>query len=550
MDLFYNIILLLAGIGVLLYGVRTLNQGLEGVLSVGFKRSLNKTASNKIKGYGLGAGITTLVQSSTLTIAMVAGFVNVSTISLGQGLTIILGANLGSALATVLLAFESVNIIKICTIFCLIAAFLFLISKKNSLQKVATTLMGFGLLCLGLTLIGTSMTVIVSEPSINTFLATLTNPFILLLVGAVICFVTDSTYATIAIIVALVGVTGGGPIDVQSGFYMLLGACFVGGYSTLVYNISGASIDAKRALWFHVLFKMFAGLIFALLSLIPWIEPFWHLLGEQTGLTFVLIYCAMMLIPGLILLPFTNLLAKLMRKIVPQKAKDTSVYDQFIPDENSVKIFSLAYPWVVSRINDIIRMESDLAEKLVMRLSTKDAEERGLQGKIKALDKIIKLMTNNIIRISSNKSEGNIEKTNILLGIINDISHVLEKINKLYTLGTTYKQKPRSMTVSEAEKLFPLWIEIRELSELLNAFVDNLKDMDSRAKNKALREIFQVSDRNAKSNNKAKEQLFREYKKKKVYSDNSMYLSILLSLENMNSDISNIAIKFGILENE
>ena len=436
MALLYSIILALAGIGVLLYGVRTLNNGLESVMGVGFKRALTRSASNKLKGYGMGAGVTTLVQSGTLTLSMVSGFINVGAISLAESMSIILGTGLGSALGIVLLAFDAVSLVKIFAIFCFVGAIMYLFAKRTASQRIATTIMGFGLICLGLSLIGSNLGVIVEQPAVYDLVSTLTNPFVLFLVGALICALTDSTYATMAILITLVGTMGAsGPMTITSAVAMLAGASFIGGVTTYIYNVSNTSPDSKRALAFYVLYKNFSGILLALSLLIPWVEPLYTLLGEQTGLTLILIYLATMLVSSLILLPFTKLLASLMRKVVRSKPSTASIYDKFIPDEKIVKIFGVAYPWMIGNIVQIIDMQNTLGHKIVMNMCDKESNERGISGRIRALDKIIKLMNNNVIRISANQTEGNIEKMNIIMGILNDTNHLNEKLNKLYQFG-------------------------------------------------------------------------------------------------------------------
>ena len=549
MALLYNIILALAGIGVLLYGVRTLNNGLESIMGVRFKRALTKSASSKIKGYGMGAGVTTFVQSGTLTLSMVSGFINVGAISLAEAINIILGACLGSALSIVLLAFDAISLVKIFAIFCLVGAVMFIFVKRSNIQRVAGAIMGFGLICLGLSLIGSNLSEIVVQPGICDWISGITHPVALFLIGALICALTDSTYATMAILITLVGTLAvPGPMSITSAVIMLSGACFVGGITTYIYNVANTSPDAKRSLLFYVLFRNFSAILLALSLLFNWVEPFYQLLGYQTGLTLILVYLLAMLVSSLILLPFSKQLASLMRKIVKHKPSTSSIYDKFVPDEKIVKIFGVAYPWMVGNIISIIDMQNTLGHKIVMNICDKESNERGISGRVRALDKIIKLMNNNVIRISANQTEYNIEKMNIIMGILNDTNHLNEKLGKLHLLQNEFEAKPRSMTTTERESIFPLWMELRGLIDLLVSMLTKAKDMDKKAKNRHMREIFSISQQNIKNINKTKKSLFKQTKSTTPAKDNTLYLNILFALENMNTDIANIAIKFGILE--
>ena len=113
MEIFYSIITALAGLGVMLYGISVMNRGLEGCLGLGFKRAITHSSKRLIQSWGLGAGVTGLLQTSVLTNSMIVGFVNVGAIGLTSAMAMVLGTGAGSSLSTIVMAFESINLLQI-----------------------------------------------------------------------------------------------------------------------------------------------------------------------------------------------------------------------------------------------------------------------------------------------------------------------------------------------------------------------------------------------------------------------------------------------------
>ena len=310
MSIFYTIITVLAGLGVSLYGFKVLREGMETSLGSSFKRVIGKVATKRFASYSVAAGISGAWQSTTLTLSMISSFLNVGTITLTQAMPLMLGVQLGSALLIILVAFQSIDIMKILSILCVIGAFMIMFSKSYKMQKVSLSVMGFGLLFAGISMLGDGMSVLVNDPSIYDAISVMTNPFLLFLVGGIISMVTNSMYATVTIMIALVGATGGGPLSVISGVYMLAGATAFGGIVPMLYCINNSSRESKAMLLGYNLFKVFATGLLLLSMFIPWLMPFYDLLGHQTAIYLLLLYLITMFIPGLLLLPFGKVLGK------------------------------------------------------------------------------------------------------------------------------------------------------------------------------------------------------------------------------------------------
>ena len=548
MSIFYSIISVLAGLGISLYGFIVLREGLETSLGAGFKRVIGKVSDKHFAGYCVTAGVTGLWQSTTLTLSMASSFLNIGTIGLTQGVVLMLGVELGSALSIVLLAFQSIDLIKILSILCVIGAFLMMFARTHKMRQVSLTIMGLGLLFAGVAWLSDGMGAIVDNQGVYDVIAQMANPVVLFLVGAVLSVVTNSMYATVAIITAMVGATGGGPLDIMGGVYMLFGATAVGGIVPLLYCINNSSRESKAMLLGYNLFKLFATFVFILLSFVPWMVPLYDLMAHQTSTFLVFMYLIMMLVPGLLLLPFCQPLGRMLLRFIPKNKKSGSVYDSFVPDENSLKIFSVALPWLVNNIFRIIEMETKLMTKVIGRLGEKLYNDKGIQSEIKGLEKIIRLTNNTAIRISAKLNDDDLAKLNVLINITSDANHYLERIIKVNAYGQKYKTKPHKLTKEQYANLSDLWQNIEKLSAQLCELAKEMLNNNLVLNNESLGKVLALCQENENLNTTLRKNVFSKGQCK-ISGEYGLYFDILLAYENINIDLSNIAIKIGVLSN-
>lgn len=547
-DIIYNIIVILAGLGVSLYGFAVLREGMETSLGTGFKRMIGKLSDRHFAGYCVTAGMTGLWQTTTLTLSMTASFLNIGTIGMTQGVVLLLGAELGSALGIVLIAFQSIDLMKILSILCVVGAFMLMFTKSHKMQQFSQSIMGFGLLFAGIAWLSDGMSAFVNDEGMYNAIVQIANPVVLFLIGAIVSIVTNSMYATVAIITALVGATGEGPLTIMDGVYMLFGATAVGGIVPMLYCISNSSRESKAMLLGYNLFKVFATIMFVLLSFVPWMIPLYDLIGHQTSAYMVIMYLLMMLIPGSLLLPLSGPLGRMLLKMIPKNKKTASVYDTFVPDENSLKLFSVALPWLVNNVFRIIDMETKLMTKVITRLGEKLYDDKGLQSEIKGLEKIIRLTTNTAIRLSAKLNDDDLAKLNVVLNITNDASHYLERIVKVNSYGQRYKVKAHKLTKEQYANLDNMWQNISDLSQQLCMLAQDMLQNNLVLNNQSLGKVLTLGQSNEILNTVFRKNVFTNGGFK-VNGEYGLYFDILLEFENINTDLSNTAIKIGALSN-
>ncbi len=257
----------LAGTGVFLVGVHLLTGNIEQLATGKIRDLFGKTADKRLVNVGVGAAATALIQSSGVTTVLIVGFVNVGVMDLYQAAAMIMGANIGTTITAQVAALSAFPITTYIQIFIFIGIMMSMVCKRDGLKKTGLILAGLGLIFAGLGLMSDAMKA--NRDGIQVLFETITNPFLLLLIGVFLTALVQSSSATTSVIIAMsvagltVG-TGGNEV-----LYIILGTN-IGSCVTALMSSFGAGVNARRASLIHLLFNSFGSVIFfALLLLCP-----------------------------------------------------------------------------------------------------------------------------------------------------------------------------------------------------------------------------------------------------------------------------------------
>ncbi len=535
------VVLTLAGLGILLYGMSIFSRALETTLGSRFGKNFSSIATSPIRSYLVGGGLTFLTQKVTLVCGMIMGFVDVGTISQRQSIAFILGISFGSALSMILMMFQGFDLTLFLTLFCIIGAFCALFIRTSRGQKVAEALIGFGMLFLGIELVGTYSTEIFQIESVFNFLSAIGHPLVVILIGFLISLLTTSTFASLTVLGALVG-----PISIESAFLGMLAIAVGSGLSDYIYTVAGQSVEAKRVVTFHVLFRVFTFVIFFPLYFSPVITWLYDGLGENAILTLIIVHMVQMTIPSLILLPFSKPLSSLMDKIVRVKKSAEDNYSEFILPDNVVNVFSVGFPSLLKSTRRLLEINRDLNLQLLTRITEKK-DIRGLSGKLKGFEKVIKITSNTTIRMSSKVGESELPKINNLLNILNDISYLADRSSKLYSIGTDIVKKNKVLGDQQSRSVTKIFDEMGAFYQQDIVLIESLlngQNIDNKQLKSALecnKRVFSLCQKNKKST-------FSEYRKTGHYPRGSdTYFALINILEDINADLANISVKLGII---
>lgn len=322
-DIISDVLVMLAGMAILLLGLRLMSQHLETAFGSRLRRTLDKVGNNRFAGFGLGAGVTAILQSSSATTAMTVGLVNTGLLTLYQATNIIIGANFGTTITALLVSLQGVSLISPILAACaLIGMFITLISKKRVTKEIGGVITGFGLIFAGLFFMSEFMRPLLEIPSVSNAFSTISNPFLLIIIGILVTALVQSSTATIAILIPLIG---SGVLPLYNAMFIVLGAN-MGTSVTAVIISFGARTNARRAAYVHVLFNVFGLVLF---GIILFAFPSCYKLLEALApdsyyFQISLFHVFFNLITGVTLILLSKQVEKLLTKLIKDKHVTTS----------------------------------------------------------------------------------------------------------------------------------------------------------------------------------------------------------------------------------
>ena len=309
---------LLGGLALFLYGMQMMSSGLEDAAGNRMKAILEKLTSNRFMGVGVGAVITAIIQSSSATTVMVVGFVNSGMMTLKQAVWIIMGANIGTTITGQLVALD---IGMLAPVFAFIGVAMIVFVKNPKAHFIGQILAGFGVLFIGMDMMGAAMKPLQSNETFISLMTTFSNPAIGILAGAVFTAVIQSSSASVGILQKLAAES---LIPLSSAVFVLFGMN-IGTCITAVLAAIGTNRSAKRTTLIHLMFNLIGTAVFtALFLLLPvteWIIP---LAPGNPAAQIAHTHTLFNIATTLLLLPFGTLLAWLATRILPDKPEETA----------------------------------------------------------------------------------------------------------------------------------------------------------------------------------------------------------------------------------
>ena len=308
---------LVGGLGLFLLGMKSMSDGMQAVAGSGLRRMIAAATTNRILATLVGIFVTCVIQSSSITTVMVVGFVNSGLMTLTQAIGVSMGANIGTTITGWILVLK---VGKYGLPLMGAAAFVYLFSKGDRWRYWGMFFMGVGMVFFGLELMKDACTVIRETPEFEVwfhrFLAD--NYFGVLkcaLAGCVLTMLVQSSSATLGITITLATT---GVIEYRTAAALVLGEN-IGTTITAILASLGATTNARRAAYFHVIFNLLG--VFWITLLFPWyIELIVKLVPQDVTMQIATTHSVFNVANTLLFLPFVPVFARLLERIVPGKA--------------------------------------------------------------------------------------------------------------------------------------------------------------------------------------------------------------------------------------
>ena len=343
------ILMLVAGIGIFLVACQMMSSSLETASSSKLKSLFSKVSGNRWLGVGIGTVTTAAIQSSGATTVMIIGFVNAGIISLGQAATMIYGANIGTTITAQIVALgmfggDTLSTSVFFSALSGIGAFILFFAKKEFVKNIGGILTGFGMLFVGLTLMSDSMADIAALDSVKLFLAKISNPFLLVLIGTVLTAIIQSSSVMTSIALAMV-VTG--LVSLDQGIFLIMGSN-IGSCVVAIIAALTSGMNAKRTALIHLVFNCSGVILFLFIEgviglitngSLTYGSMFQTVFPGAPQTQLAMFHTMFNVTTVLIIMPLTNILVRFVSQVIPEEEipADPNAPRLFFIDEKMLK---------------------------------------------------------------------------------------------------------------------------------------------------------------------------------------------------------------------
>lgn len=370
-----NILSMAGGLGLFLFGIRTMGDGLENAAGAKLKRMLEVLTGNRFLAVLVGFVVTAIIQSSTATTVMVVGFVNAGMMSLAQAVGVIMGANIGTTVTSLLIA---LNFSSVAAAAVLVGVILMLASKKTVVKNLGAIFTGFGLLFLGIDMMSDSMAPLRESAGFMNFIVTVSEsplrPLFGIILGIVMTAVLQSSSASVGVLQTL---AMQGLVPLKFSVFVLFGQN-IGTCLTALFSTVGAKKNSKRAAVIHLLFNLIGTGIFILIALlapyVEWIEK----LSPDPMAQIAISHIVFNIVSTVVMFPFANVLVKLSCLLVPGKDdSESEMHCKFIDDRllNTPPFAVMQVSKEVARMAKLARDNFETSAHALINHSDKDLDK-------------------------------------------------------------------------------------------------------------------------------------------------------------------------------
>lgn len=548
----FNVITLLGGLSLFLYGMRVMGDGLKKNSSSTLKKVLARVTNNALKGFLLGVLVTALIQSSKATIVLTAGLVGAGMLTLRQSIGIVLGANVGTTATGQIIRLldlnasggaQWLNFLKpdtLAPIAALIGIVLIMFVHRKNSETIGEIAMGFGILFTGLI----SMTAAVEPLSESTFFVNLITqfsekPVLAYLIGAVAAGLFQSSSATVGMIQTL---SSTGVLTFSSVFPILLGIYLGECITTSMICSIGASPDAKRTGMVTVMLNLAGTVLLILLLFLGYhtsvLRGIWD--STMTSGTIANTHTLFKLIEAVAMLPFAGFLYKLTFVFVKDNAQDDHKLDALM--EKLDKRLYMSPALALNSAHEVIKVMGKIAAGNtrrgldLLKNYQKDSVER-LNRNEDYLDKMADSVDEYLIHMSAHiDTESNSDLLNYYLQCNSEVERIGDHAMNLAENAESLQNQHTALTDVAQRELSVLFGALSEILEYANGCFDE-NAMENAVKIEPLEEV--IDDLVAEIKN-------RHIRRLRDGNCNTytglVYVDALTNIERISDQCSNIAI--------
>ncbi|WP_251392840.1 Na/Pi cotransporter family protein [Mediterraneibacter agrestimuris] len=473
------IIPFVGGLGMFIYGMQIMAQGLENAAGSKMKSLLEALTRNKLLGVMLGALITAVIQSSSATTVMVVGFVNAGIMNLTQAMGVIMGANIGTTVTGWLVS--SVEWAKflspsnLAPIAIMAGVIVMLTGSRRSTKDLSSIIIGFGLLFVGITTMSSAVAPLQESESFRNLFVTLGhNPFLGIIAGALVTAVIQSSSASVGILQSL---AAAGLVPLNAAVYIIMGQN-IGTCVTAIMSSIGAKKNAKTAAIMHLLFNIIGTVIFSILA-IALFKVFFVEAGlgmiSQTQISTV--HTVFNIGTTVLLFPFSDWIIKLAMRL---EKEDTTSEDEsrVLLDDRMLETPGIALESAISEVTRMGNITLRSTEKAIEVLFTKDYQKiMEIKEEETTVDSLCRGITDYVVKLSTlalNEKEHH--QVASVLQTLSDIERISDYCENISEFAETLSERKAVFTEVGREELREMAVVCAEsFRYAIEAFAENDK---------------------------------------------------------------------------
>ena len=341
MEYFSTLFTFAGGIGMFLYGMNRMADGMQKTAGGKMKSLLGYLTRNRFLAVCVGALITAVIQSSGATTVMVVGFVNAGIMNLVQAVGVIMGANIGTTITAWIVslgqlgeAAKAFSPSFYAPLLIGIGAFVSIIAKKDKSKIIGEIVVGVGLLFEGLELMSSSVSAYTDAPIFsNAFQVVGSNPLLGILIGIIVTAILQSSSASVGILQTL---ALNGVVTTNAAIYITLGQN-IGSCVTALISSVGTSRTGKRAACIHLMFNVVGSLLFGVIAFVLFCIRPDIAVHNITPVEISIFHTLFNITCTTVMFPFAQLLVKISGIIIPEKNETAEGSEEAI-DEAELEI--------------------------------------------------------------------------------------------------------------------------------------------------------------------------------------------------------------------
>lgn len=529
-----SIIILLVGAAVFIVGMNMMSSGLKKSTGRGLRRLLKRIRRNRFACFGMGTAVTALVQSSAATGVMAIGFISAGAMTVFQGVNIILGAYVGTTVTGLIASLSSISISKYFVILAVIGVVL-MFFKKEQVKNIGEILAGLGLLFFGL---NTMSDAIKSNAdlveAITNFFEIVKFPLLLLLIGALVTALMQSSSASIGITVAMVA---SGTLGFEQAVYIVLGAT-IGTVITLLIATIGGNVNVKRTGAIVLVIRILAALVALALCwpLQSYIATgFQTIFGNNNALAIAVFHVIYNIIFMIAALPLVGPLEKLMTKLIRDKDEEEKKKALKYIDKHLLNTPTVALMQVKREIKNMMSLAHENLKLGFNRIVTQDTtNDKIIIETEDKIDYINNQITAFLIELSNRLSNTDEEAAGSYFHVVNDIERIGDHAYNFYESSLKMVDNDLSFSNIAKKEFQEMFDVIDKMFDLAYAIFDNQTRVN-------LKKLHDLEDQTDELKNKLSSAHYERIQNNTCKMENSPFYTTLVSeLERVADHLVNI----------